>query len=817
MFKKMSTPVKAVLCTVFAASVVGACVTTAVLSDRNDITHSIDSMTDRAKEFYDSGEKEKAYYQLQIYCQERNNDADAWIMLGDWYMKDGTTEEAVKCYKKAAAISKTKTNAVDQLRRTITLSTLTDSPSFTVTPKVRYSMDMKVTFSTGNLAPEKSVSGQISNSGVVVDNANYKTTDWFKIDSRQKYLSMGGGCNCAIWEFADDNKEPIKIIKDEGYIHRLGTTSTTENRSFVTQEIPAESEYARVTYIDNTQTNTTPTDDSLVIFYGKLYSGFANSKPVTIKLPDLKQGQSIKYENGEWNLIENDTKTKLNLGKVYINNGTSVTVSGTLIGQIVFDTPKKAVSSSKSREYGIRYKLNDGNPICERLGDAKGMNFDYTVGDEWVNGTENDFDKAFPWCDMKLCNVADVGNGVKRITYQDSKSFKTDGSNGNVMVEIPKFFTKREIKDGYEYIWISGERHDGYSLEPAFTGRMGGTLANIYVGAYLTSDENDTFKSISGSRPLTNVSAKILTEKSGKAGFNYGEIDYLTYNAIQKLFMVETATLDSTSLISGLCNSYYYSPNDAQKLAASIKDDKNTNSITLQKSYITDNRFDVGDTVAILVNWDNYDVRYVEQREILKKTEDEAENTCTFIFSGTRVAEIMKGKTAITHIPRENGKTDSLKYCTAMEDNGEGKGSFKYRGIENLYGNVSVMLDRAFINNDSLFVKFPSNKIVSTSITPPTNEMMTTDYSLIDRLYCIKSLGYDKDNPLLLLPEAVADGATASNYFGDSWVFGDTSRKELYMTVGGSFGTGKLSGLFSTKSMAFEARSVSVGGRLIYR
>ena len=124
MFKKMSTPVKAVLCTVFAASVVGACVTTAVLSDRNDITHSIDSMTDRAKEFYDSGEKEKAYYQLQIYCQERNNDADAWIMLGDWYMKDGTTEEAVKCYKKAAAISKTKTNAVDQLRRTITLSTL---------------------------------------------------------------------------------------------------------------------------------------------------------------------------------------------------------------------------------------------------------------------------------------------------------------------------------------------------------------------------------------------------------------------------------------------------------------------------------------------------------------------------------------------------------------------------------------------------------------------------------------------------------------------------------------------------------------------
>ncbi|MBQ9673614.1 MAG: hypothetical protein IJV39_03205 [Ruminococcus sp.] len=819
MFKKMSSPLKAVLCAIVVLAVVGSCVVTAVVTQSNDITHNINSMPQRAQKFYDNGEKEKAFYQMQIYCQERSNDSDAWIKLGDWQMEDGKTDEAVTYYKKAAAISRTKANSADQLTPTITLNTLTDNTAFTITPKVRYTMDMSVTFTGGNLAPEKSFSGKIANNGNLTENSNYQTTDWITINSSKKYISLGGGFNCAIWEFADENKAPLKIINDKSTIRKLGSTTTLplDNKSYITQEIPKGTSYMRVTYIDSNINNSCTTDDSLVVFYGSVYSGFANTATKTVALPDLKDGQSIRYENGKWTLNENGTSTELDLGTVNATRGTSVSISGKLLGQIVFDSKEKTVTDSKDREYGIRYKLNDGNSLCDRLGDSVGMSFDYTVGDKWVNGTENDFDKAYPWCAIKLCNVSEKKDGGQTVTYEGQKGFALDGSNGNVMVEIPKFYTKREIKNGYEYIWISGERHDGYSLEPAFQGRMGGTFANIYVGAYLSSSDNEKMRSVSNSRPVTNLKVGDIIKQSQAVGFNYGEIDYLTYNAIQKLFLVETATLDSTSLISGACGNYYYSPQDAQRLACAVKDDKSTNSIVLQKSTLTTDRFKVGDTVAILISWDNYSDSTVEQREILKMEDDESSNTCKITFLGTAVTDIIKGKTAITNIARVNGKTDSLKYCTSVEDNGEGKSSFKYRGIENLYGNASTLLDGAYLKDDIFYVRLSSNKILKTELTAPTNEMLSSDYTVIDRLYCIKSMGFDENNPALMLPSAVADDASASNYFGDCWVCGDTAKANLYLTAGGAFSSGKISGLFSMRTSAFDDGLINLGGRLLYR
>jgi hypothetical protein len=51
-----------------------------------------------------------------------------------------------------------------------------------------------------------------------------------------------------------------------------------------------------------------------------------------------------------------------------------------------------------------------------------------------------------------------------RIIYSDEEEFHTECSKGNIFVEIPKFYCKREQIDGYEYLLISGTEQEGYIM-----------------------------------------------------------------------------------------------------------------------------------------------------------------------------------------------------------------------------------------------------------------------------------------------------------------------------------------------------------------
>lgn len=178
---------------------------------------------------------------------------------------------------------------------------------------------------------------------------------------------------------------------------------------------------------------------------------------------------------------------------------------------------------------------------------------------------QSDFDNIFPWAGMRRCNLADDGTVL---AYYGDPNYVEDGSNGQVMVEIPKFYyLAYRTSKGYAWL-VSPNKKDGFKVHPAFV-RNGREINYIYRAAYdgciydvsdgvhLLNDEQiadfttgtgDKLSSIAGAKPasgltqsLTRGNARILAHNRG-TGWELQ--DFLTVSAIQLLILIEYASFD---------------------------------------------------------------------------------------------------------------------------------------------------------------------------------------------------------------------------------------------------------------------------------
>ena len=130
----------------------------------------------------------------------------------------------------------------------------------------------------------------------------------------------------------------------------------------------------------------------------------------------------------------------------------------------------------------------------------------------------------------------------------DSTAATIDGSAGNVMVEIPKFYYKYENVAGVHKWSISPIAGAGFTLHPAFM--RGGTERNFryypaYEGWYNGS------KLVSGSGKVPTVSQTRATFRSYAAanGTGWSLIDWNILIAVQLLFLTEYATFDTQAML----------------------------------------------------------------------------------------------------------------------------------------------------------------------------------------------------------------------------------------------------------------------------
>ncbi len=789
----------------------------------NDEDNTKTAMLEKAKSLYDSGDFDEALYQLELYLADYPYDTDGNTLMGDWYMAENNQDKAMSYYKTAAENLEYDSSILNQSNLSTIISRETEL-SFTIKPSVRYIRNATLTFSdtTFKVSDDFQTGAIFGTATELQSNETCKTTQWFTINNTAKYITIFGGINCATWQFLDINNNIIFSYSDDNLINRLNIIRFDNNESS-TVEIPHNAVQARVTYYDSSIEDSMKLEDNAYVQYSNYISGYTTLNTTVINIPDISEDEYIEYKNGKWTLFSDSDSTELELDKIP-DNLTYVTLNGTLTGEVDFssadDETEKSSSSDKSKQYGIKYKSGDSMFACQRIDDAANMRFDYTINNEWAGSGVNDFDNAYPWSEMKLCNVKQGDDGSAKVTYEDDEKFSIDGSNGNVMVEIPKFYSKRVVKDGYEYLWVSGKNHDGYVVDPAFIGENGDELDHIYVAAYYSSLSDDTLVSTSESNPAIKLNLNDIREAAANNGSNFEELDYLTYAALQRLFIIETGNINSSSLFEGVTGDYFFYEDSANSGCA-INDEENSNTIILNKGVAT-SRLQEGDDIAIFKNWDEYKNTSNYHRIIESMTENE-DGTYTITFSGDPV-DIKAGETGISNIPAHNGKTDSIDYCSGINNRGAGKSSFKYRGIENLYGNLCTILDKAyFVHNDFTYIdgsgaEYTIYDSVPTQLNPVTDAVNQNESCFI------KSMIYDEDNPLIMLPSKLGDNATSISGYGDFWQLysKDDSSVPRYLAVGGADDNFNIAGIFHMRAFITESSNASdaysyLGSRIMYK
>ena len=218
------------------------------------------------------------------------------------------------------------------------------------------------------------------------------------------------------------------------------------------------------------------------------------------------------------------------------------------------------------------FQVDFENYIYTRLASAVGK----TAG--------TDFNSFAPWSGMRRCNLAD--DGTVNAYYGDA-SYTEDGSNGQVMVEIPKFYYRvMPIKlelivgtvDGYHMrkgnYYISATKYEGFKTHPSFIKPDGTEVDKIYISAYegsiydvsastyilddaqvadFTATTGDKLCSIAGAKPCSGSSQELTRINAEQLAVNRGNgwhtLNSKAISAVQMLFAVEYASFNAQSAI----------------------------------------------------------------------------------------------------------------------------------------------------------------------------------------------------------------------------------------------------------------------------
>lgn len=189
-----------------------------------------------------------------------------------------------------------------------------------------------------------------------------------------------------------------------------------------------------------------------------------------------------------------------------------------------------------------------------------------------------------PWSGMSRCNLADDGTVN---AYYGDVSYIEDGSNGQVMVEIPKFYYRvvplkldpiGDSLGGYHTrkanYYISAMKYEGFKTHPFFVKPDGTERDKAYVSAYegciydvsesayilddaqtadFTATTGDKLCSIASAKPASGLTQNLTRANSEILATNRGtgwhSMDIKAASAVQLLFMIEYGTLNSQNAI----------------------------------------------------------------------------------------------------------------------------------------------------------------------------------------------------------------------------------------------------------------------------
>lgn len=535
-----------------------------------------------------------------------------------------------------------------------------------------------------NLFPDIIVSGYIDKSKnrfVKDSGSGCKTTDWFKVEPViSHFLVMSGtGFNCAVWKFADKDKQVIET--------KIGMPDV---------EMPENAAWARVFYFDASKEKPDGEAERIQIEYGLVPTHYVEHNERKIVLSKMKDC-TLKIDNGRVVILKDGVYTGLE-DKTLCDE-----LNRFVDGDILYYGEDCRVNVLYRRReykpdeecYGVRWKADGSEPVAERIDAAKGLHFNYLLESDNATPFGNDFDNIYPWSQMRLCCIQVTASGKREIVYAPGWEFIKNARQGNVMVEIPKFYVKHEVKEDYEYLWISAKEQEGFKLSPAFSSDK------IYVGTYLSCFDSTKLISKPGKIPGLKKSLAELRKfmsKHYKKCFNL--LDISAVIALQELFVVETACVDSRLIFPGVTELPLYTA-DTQSENYAVASREKSNYILVPDTEVTQ-RYMPGDNITITDEHEKYWNNARNASRKIVSIEKIYPDKLKIVFSGSPY-NVKEHETGICALAPDNGEMQDVQYHTGTKRGRAGHTGFKYREIENLWGAADCILDSTENRDDKVY------------------------------------------------------------------------------------------------------------------
>nr|WP_319376338.1 PGF-pre-PGF domain-containing protein [uncultured Methanoregula sp.] len=198
---------------------------------------------------------------------------------------------------------------------------------------------------------------------------------------------------------------------------------------------------------------------------------------------------------------------------------------------------------------GFRWNTSDPSPRLYQI-DSNGAVIDH-------NGTW--FNDHLPWSGMKTV-VVNASNSTPVLYGTNNRGDGLDltGTYGDVMVEIPKFYTCSTYSNGNFSYWISPTAQEAlhYTVAPIFnqrgTGTEAGTAASYYyVGRYDANLVGGKLQSATDKSPNVDMTLGTARTYAENKGAGWGITNVWTLSALRQLFYTEMVTLDSQTAWTG--------------------------------------------------------------------------------------------------------------------------------------------------------------------------------------------------------------------------------------------------------------------------
>ena len=124
-----------------------------------------------------------------------------------------------------------------------------------------------------------------------------------------------------------------------------------------------------------------------------------------------------------------------------------------------------------------------------------------------------------------------------------------DGTDGNVMVEIPKFYYKQSLVGGQHEWWISATPAAGYKVYEAFLKNGVTEVDYVYWAAYRPSTFSGKLMSRSGVAPTASKTIATFRAEARANGAGWNLPNFHILNAVRLLYLLEYCTFNSQAVL----------------------------------------------------------------------------------------------------------------------------------------------------------------------------------------------------------------------------------------------------------------------------